>query len=74
MVDRYKVITDIFRNGGVGVIMMDCDGNLDQIVPLLKRSGIDGVYPCEIAAQSDPLKLRKIVPGKRRYWKVVSYS
>jgi len=63
MVGRYREITGIFRKGGVRLIMMDCDGNLDKIVPILKKSGIDGIYPCEIAAGSDPLKLRKEFPG-----------
>ena len=62
MVERYKEITDIFRGGGVRLIMMDCDGNLDQIVPFLKRSGINGIYPCEIAAGSDPCRLRGMFP------------
>ena len=62
MVDRYKEITDIFRRGGVRLIMMDCDGNLDQVVPFIKKSGMDGIYPCEIAAGSDPLRIRKMFP------------
>jgi len=63
MVDRYKEITDIFRAGGVRLIMMDCDGNLDQVIKFINRSGIDGIYPCEIAAGSDPLKLRNMAPN-----------
>jgi len=62
MVDRYREMTDAFRAGGVRLILMDCDGNLEQVIHLLKRSGIDGVYPCEIAAGSDPVKLRKMAP------------
>jgi uroporphyrinogen decarboxylase len=42
--------------------MMDCDGNLEKILPLLREAGIDGIYPCEIAAGSDPLLLRRMVP------------
>jgi len=62
MVKRYKEITDSFRAGGVRLIMMDCDGCVDQIIPFIKRSGMDGIYPCEIAAGSDPLKLRRDAP------------
>ena len=62
MVDRYKEIIDIFRRGGVRLIMMDCDGNLDQVVPFIKKSGMDGIYPCEIAAGSDPIRIRKMFP------------
>ena len=63
MVWRYKEITGIFRAGGVRLVMMDCDGNVERIIPFLKESGIDGIYPCEIAAGSDPLKLRGMFPG-----------
>jgi uroporphyrinogen decarboxylase len=63
MVERYKEITGTFRAGGVRLIMMDCDGNVEQIIPFLKDCGVDGIYPCEIAAGSDPLKLRSMFPG-----------
>ena len=62
MVERYKQITDTFRAGGVRLIMMDCDGCVDKIVPFIRPSGIDGIYPCEIAAGSDPLFLRRKAP------------
>jgi len=62
-VPRYQRITKAFRDGGVKLIMMDCDGNVEKIIPLLKESGIDGIYPCEIAAGSDPVKLRSMFPG-----------
>jgi uroporphyrinogen decarboxylase len=61
-VARYKRITEAFRAGGVSLIMMDCDGNIEKILPLLRESGIDGIYPCEIAAGSDPLLLRRMFP------------
>ena len=62
-VPRYQRITKAFRTGGVPLIMMDSDGNIEKIIPFLHESGIDGIYPCEIAAGSDPLKLRRMFPG-----------
>ncbi|MCL2664148.1 MAG: hypothetical protein FWE82_00900 [Defluviitaleaceae bacterium] len=62
MVPRYKQMTDCFRAGGAKLIMMDCDGCIDKIMPLLKPGGMDGIYPCEIAAGSDPVRLRKEYP------------
>ena len=59
---RYKRITKAFRDGGVKLLMMDCDGNVEKILPLFRESGIDGIYPCEIAAGSDPLRLRRMFP------------
>jgi len=63
MVERYKEICRIFREGGVKLIMMDCDGNIEKIMPIIQKAGIDGIYPCEIAAGSDPVKLRKKYPN-----------
>lgn len=63
MLDRYIEIVNIFRKGGVELIMMDCDGNIEKMMPIVKKSGMDGIYPCEIAAGSDPVKLRRMFPG-----------
>ena len=63
MADRYAEITKTFRDGGVRLIMMDCDGNVEKIMPMLRKCGIDGLYPCEIAAGSDPVRLRRMFPG-----------
>ena len=62
-IPRYKRITGAFRTAGVKLIMMDCDGDVKKIIPLLAKSGIDGIYPCEIAAGSDPVNLRRMFPG-----------
>ena len=63
MVPRYQEIVSAFKKGGAEIVMMNCDGNLDFIIPVIQKSNIDGVYPCEIAAGSDPVKLRKMFPG-----------
>ena len=63
MLERYREIVDIFHKGGVRLIMMDCDGNLDKIAPIVQKSGMNGVYPCEIAAGADPVRLRTLFPG-----------
>ena len=63
MLDRYIEICGELRGDGVRLIMMDCDGYIDEIVPIVQRAGIDGIYPCEMASDSDPLKLRKKFPG-----------
>lgn len=63
MLERYQKIVEIFKSGGVRLIMMDCDGNIEKMMPIIKKAGMDGIYPCEIAAGSDPVKLRKMFPG-----------
>ncbi len=38
---------------------MDCDGNIEQLIPLWLEAGINGVWPLEVAAGMDALRLRQ---------------
>jgi len=38
--------------------MVDSDGNVEQLIPLWLESGINGVYPMEVAAGMNVAKLR----------------
>ena len=59
MMPRYKKITDLLRENGVHFILLDCDGNVDELLPLWIESGINGIFPLEVAAGMDPLNLWK---------------
>lgn len=59
MVPHYKRITEVLRKHGIDIILLDCDGNHDELTPLWLESGITGVYPLEVAAGEDPVALRK---------------
>jgi hypothetical protein len=41
------------------VIYLDCDGNMDELIPLWLDAGINLFWPLEVAAGMDPLALRK---------------
>jgi hypothetical protein len=55
-------LVELLRAAGVPLIMVDCDGRVDELLPLFLEAGIDGTLPCEIAAGSDPLALRRRHP------------
>ena len=55
----YKKITSFLRENGVDIIMVDSDGNVSELIPLWLESGINCVYPMEVAAGMDVIKLRK---------------
>jgi len=59
MMPRYKKVTDLLRSGGVDVIFVDSDGNLDELIPLWLECGINGSWPLECAAGNDAVALRK---------------
>jgi uroporphyrinogen decarboxylase len=58
LVPRYKRITDLLRSHGIDVILVDCDGNHDELTPLWLEGGLSGVYPLEVQAGEDPVRLR----------------
>lgn len=59
MVPRYKPVVELLRNNGCDALILDCDGNCEELIPLWLESGINGLYPIERAAGMDALKLRK---------------
>ena len=59
MMPRYKKITDVLHGGGVEVIFMDSDGNVDDLIPLWLECGINFHWPLECAAGMDAVALRK---------------
>ena len=59
MVPRYRRITDILYSHGCKLVAVDCDGKIDEMIPIWLDGGINGVWPLERAAGMDPLRLRK---------------
>ena len=55
----YKKVTDFLKSHGIDVIMVDSDGNNDVIIPLWLEGGVNGLYPLEVAADTDAVELRK---------------
>lgn len=59
MVPRYRRVTEAARAKGIDTIFVDSDGNVEELIPLWLDSGINGVYPMEVAAGMDVGALRK---------------
>ncbi|MBN1349663.1 hypothetical protein JXJ21_09655 [candidate division KSB1 bacterium] len=58
MVPRYKRITDALKKYGIDVNILDCDGNIHELVPGWLRGGINCMFPLE-AAHTDSIKIRE---------------
>jgi len=54
---RYKRITSMFRDYGINLVRMDCDGKIDELVPLWLDAGINIMWPLEVA-HTNPEMLR----------------
>jgi len=59
MLPRYKRLVRFFKDQGVPLVCVDCDGHVSGLIPLWIEAGIDGTYPIEIAANNDPVAYRK---------------
>jgi len=63
MVPRYKRIVSFLEEKGIKIHIVDCDGKIDELVPLWLEAGINCMFPIEVAC-NDPIELRKKY-GKR---------
>ena len=43
----------------IEAIFVDSDGNIEELIPLWLEAGINGMYPLEVAAGMDAVKLRR---------------
>lgn len=59
MMPRYRQVTDLLRGHGVDVIIVDTDGNVNQLIPLWIESGINAFWPLEVNAGNDVVALRR---------------
>jgi uroporphyrinogen-III decarboxylase len=59
LVPRYKKITDFLHRYGIDIIYVDCDGDINQLVPLWLEGGVNCMFPLEVRAGTDPWVLRK---------------
>jgi len=58
MVPRYRRITDTLRKYKVDINVLDCDGQIYQLIPGWLKGGINCMFPIE-AAHTDPVRLRQ---------------
>lgn len=57
--EPYKKVTGFLKDNGVDVCFVDCDGNIEALLPLWLEGGVRGFYPLEVASGMDAEKLLK---------------
>ena len=62
MLPYYKKMTDFLRGKGIKAIFVDTDGYCMELIPLLMKGGITGLYPIEASCGMDIVKIRKKYP------------
>lgn len=64
VVPHLKRVCDLLRQHGCDVIWTDCDGNINDLVPLWLDAGLNCMFPVEMQGGSDVVALREKY-GKR---------
>ena len=57
---HYRRIADLLEKHGVDLLWVDCDGNIDSLVPLWLESGVNCFIPFEVGTWgADPIEYRR---------------
>jgi len=62
MLPRYHVMIAKLREKGVPIILLDSDGNIEQLIPIWLEAGMDGVVPMEAQSGMDVAVYRERYP------------
>ncbi|MHB1132255.1 MAG: uroporphyrinogen decarboxylase family protein [Chloroflexota bacterium] len=62
MLPYYQRLTSFLRDSGIDVILVDTDGDLSKLIPLFVEGGVTGIYPWEVMAGMDVVKVREQYP------------
>jgi len=59
---HYRRITDLFHRHGVHLVSLDCDGNIDTLVPIWLENGVNTMFPIEVGVWGG-----SIAPWREKY-------
>jgi len=59
MMGPLKRVTKRLSECGIRIIMVDSDGNVDELIPLWLEANVNLIYPLEVAAGCDAVRYRR---------------
>ncbi len=60
LVPHYRRITELLNRHGVDIVWVDCDGCIDELIPLWLDAGVNTMFPIEVGTwQADPVAMRR---------------
>lgn len=62
MLPAYRKLTGFYRDHGIRTILVDSDGDVSGLVPLLIEGGVTGLYPFEVTGNTDIIDIRREHP------------
>ena len=59
LLPRYQRMTAFLNANGIHTVILDCDGDISELVPLWIAGGVNTMFPLEVRAGTDPFALRE---------------
>jgi len=60
MQPHYRRITDLLSRYGIDIVLLDCDGRIDKLIPIWLDAGVNTMFPLEVGTwKADPVEYRK---------------
>ena len=59
---HYKRITDLVGSHGIDIVSLDCDGKIDDLVPIWLNNGVNIMFPIEVGTWDASIK-----PWREKY-------
>ncbi len=63
---KYKRITDLLHTYDIDIVSLDCDGKIDDLVPIWVENGVNTMFPIEVGTWH-----ASIAPWREKYGKAV---
>ena len=61
---HYKRITELLNQNGIHIVSLDCDGKIDELVPVWFENGVNTMFPIEVGTWDASIK-----PWRQKYGK-----
>lgn len=62
LLPAYRKLTGFYRDHGICTILVDSDGDVMGLIPLLIQGGVTGLHPFEVTGRCDVVEVRKSFP------------
>jgi uroporphyrinogen decarboxylase len=62
MLPAYRRMTGFYRDHGIRTILVDSDGDVTGLIPLLIEGGVTGLHPFEVTGECDIVDVRRAFP------------
>ncbi|MBN2852845.1 MAG: hypothetical protein JXQ23_08955 [Clostridia bacterium] len=61
---HYKRVTDLLKQYGIDIVSLDCDGQIDALIPTWINNGVNTMFPIEVGTWN-----ANIEPWRKKYGK-----